>query len=328
MIRRLLARALDNWPPKLGALLLAALLWWFVATNDTGTTQRTLLVPITVEGVGAERVAVGLPETVAVDVTGDSVRVDRLRPESIEAVLDLSRVEGEFQEEIAVQPPRGVTLLRVNPSEVIGSIASLTSASVPLEAVFVGGADASAGIPAGATAGDPGDNGGAPDGSGSTVFHAVVEPAVVTVRGRRELVEEVERALVAVPAAAGVHRVRPFALDAANSPLRELQVTPDSVSVSVSGEARLGRKRVPVELAPSSDPALALAGLAPDTVTLLGPVSQLAAIERVQARVELPTRTLPPGRYTLPVRLELPDGVAATEVPSVTVELADAPTDE
>ena len=105
LARELALRLVRNWPRKVMALLAAAGFWWLVTTTTTTITQRNFSVPLLVEGVEEEDLAVGVPDFVDVGVSGPGPRIDRLRPDQIRATLDLAGAVGDFDRQIVVQTP-------------------------------------------------------------------------------------------------------------------------------------------------------------------------------------------------------------------------------
>lgn len=292
-------RLLDHWPQKLGALLLAAVIWFFVSTSETTTTQRSLLVPLTVEGVGERRVAVGLPDVVEVTVTGPSNRVDRLRPENIEAVLDLTGLQGEFQQTIDVRPPQGIELERVSPEQVIGFLESVASKQVPIEVVWLH---------------EPPDDVG---------LESVAEPATISVSARTEILARVQVVLAPVSAATGEVESAVFAATENGLPVREVTLSPTSVTVTTTAEPILLRREVQVVFEPPTFPRITGWELSRDTATVVGPPSAFDELPTVIGRVDPETVPDTAGRYTLPVRLELPSAVFAVDAPSASVTVVD-----
>ena len=298
--RRVAKRSmLDNWPQKLGALLLAGLIWLLVSTSEQTTTQRSLLVPLTVEGVGERRVAVGLPDFVEVTLSGPSNRVDRLRPENIEAVLELTGLQGEFQQTIDVRPPQGIELIRVNPEQVIGFLEQVSSKQVPVEVVWLQ---------------EP-----PPD----VVLDAAAEPGTIQVSARDEILERVAVALAPVMPEAGDVETTAFAADATGLPVREVTLSPARVAVAVVERPILVRREVAVDLTPPSAERVGAVSLTGEAATIIGPPSTIDGIETVRATVEPATIPSGAGRYTLAVQLELPTGVIALEAPSASVTVTD-----
>lgn len=292
LLRRLIQISSHNWPQKLGALVLALVMWFFITTSSVSTTQRSLLVPLVVEGVIANQVAVGVPPSVEVSLSGPSARINRLRQENITATLDLDGLSGDFQQEVSVQPPQGVTLVNVSPSDVIGFIATVTTRTLSVT---------------------PGLTGTLP---ADVFLSASAEPDAVTITGRSELLQRVARVMVFVPAHQGSASGRPIAVDADGVPVTDVSIAPDTVTLNVTAEPALARKTVPLELEPATDPSLTEVTLDQPKVDLVGPAAALAPIEAVKATVDPLTGTPEPGRYTVPVRLDLPAGVAALGTPT------------
>ena len=298
-------RLVHHWPRKLGAVAAALFVWLIVATDATTTAQRSLLVPLVVEGVDADRLAVGLPELVEVTVSGSSSRIDRLRPESFDAVLDLTDVVGAFQVEVSIAPPQGIVLERVAPSEVIGELETVAIAEVPVRITVAGALGPDERLAATAT------------------------PETAQVRGRAAIVERV--VAVVVPVAAEDARtalattVAPYAVDATGRPVLDVTVDPDRVAVAIAVEPVRVERRVPLAVvAPTATGWSDLQG-APSDVLVTGPATTLDALSVVEAVVQLPTEIPAGGRYTRPLTLALPEGVFALEAPTASVAYAPIP---
>ncbi len=298
-------RAIHHWPRKLGALLVAVTLWLVVTTDETAISQRSLLVPIVVEGLGGDLVAAGLPDVVEVSVSGPSARIDRLRPESFEAVLELSDVVGDFQADVQVAGPQGITLERVNPNEVIGVLEAITNRTVPVRASVIG------------------------DVGPDERLLPSVDPQEARVRGRATIVAQV----FAVVAPVLVEDVRGgllstgvavHAVDETGRPLPELVITPPRVAIDVVMERVRIERRVPLTLFAPGAPGWSDLTDAPTDVAIAAPPSVLDDLVEVGASVDLPTEPPASGRYTLPLALALPPGAIALEAPTVSVRY-DAP---
>jgi YbbR domain-containing protein len=304
-VHRLLNVLLHAWPQKLGAIVLASLIWLFVSVNDTSITQRSLFVPITVEGLAADSVATGLPEFVEVTVSGASGQIDRLRPDNFEAILDLTGQSGPFEVPIRVLSPQGVDLRRVSPGDVIGTVEAVTEKRVPVDAVIIGS------VP--------------PD----VKVRTTVEPVEVTVRARASTLARAVRALAPVRPSPGERPATPFAVDAGGQPVSGVTIEPNSVQVLIVEEPALVTRSVPVELeTPAVSGFSVTARMEQAEVELIGPFTALAGLERVSGTVSLPTEELEAGGYTLPVTLELPEDVYLVGTPTATVRLSRPPVRE
>lgn len=299
--RRLLQRLLHSWPQKLGALALAVVLWLFITTSSVSTTQRSLLVDLSVEGVQPSQVAVGVPTVVEVTVSGPSPRVDRLDAGDINAVLDLTGLSGQFQRTIDAQTPLGVKLVGVSPSDVIGYLETVTSRDLALTPALRG----------------------APPGN--AVLSVAADPPTVTLTGRSQLLDRVDRVVALAPAEAGSVKARPFALDAGGVPIQDVKIAPDTVTLTVTGREALVTKSVAIDLAAPEVAGLQDATLDQPEVTVAGPPAALADLASVRGTVQPPTQTSRSGRYTVPVKLDLPPGVVAMGTPTAVLRFAAAP---
>jgi YbbR domain-containing protein len=302
LVHRVLIAMLHAWPQKLGAIVLATLIWLFVTVNDTSITQRSLFVPITVEGLAADSVATGLPDYVEVTIAGPSGQIDRLRQDNFEAILDLSGQIGSFEVPIRVLSPQGVELRRVNPSDVIGTVEAVTQKRVPADLVVIGTAPA------------------------DVKLSGALEPGEVIVRARSSTLAQVARVLVPVNPATGNRTATPFAVNTAGQPVTGVTLQPNTVQVAIFQEAILVERQLPVELeTPSISGFTVTARMEDAQVRLIGPPLVLGDMELVRGTVSLPTEEVEAGGYTLPVTLELPEGVHLLGSPTATVRLSRPP---
>jgi len=290
----LLARLARNWVPKLISVVIAFLIWLFVTNSSATLTQRSLIVPLQVDGVAEDLVPVGLPSSVAVSVSGPSLRVDRLTPDMIRASLDLTAVNGEFERPIVVQSPQEVRVLRVEPAEVIGFVEAITSSTMAVTASLTGQ--------------PPGD----------AIVQATVEPGSVTLTGRSQVLDRVSRVLAVAPVVGG-GVARLVALDDEGTPVPDVEFSPATVTVSVGSRPALVTKEVQIDLEPPQSENLVDVTLSSQTVTVAGPPDVLQDLTSVSGAVDAPTGAVDAGRYTLRVRLALPDGVAAMTAPTATL---------
>jgi YbbR domain-containing protein len=301
VLRRVAAMTAHNWPQKLGALVLAFGMWYFVTSSSVTTTQRSLLVTLTTEGVLQSQVAVGIPQVVEVNVSGPSSRVDRLRPDSITASLDLSGLNGEFQQQVNVQTPNGIHLVNVSPSHVIGFLETVGNRDMTVTVAL---------------------SGAPPSGS---LLSLTANPTKVTLTGQEQVLQKVAKVMAVVPAREGQAQAHPFPVDDAGVPVQNVKVAPSSISVQVTARQALVTKRVPIAFSAPIATNLSAATLDQQDVVIAGPPDELASIETVKATVQPPTPPVAPGRYTLPVALDLPQGVSALSSPTVELRYASPP---
>lgn len=302
-LQRVWASLVHNGYLKLGALLLALVFWVFVRNDNTLISQRTFRAPLNVEGLEANRMVPSLPERVTVRLSGPSSRIRALNPAGVDVVLNLRGVTGEFEEEVRVFPPQGISLLSVTPREIIGTVEASAEKRVPVRVLL------------------------APAPSGARL-EVASNPAEVVVRGAESSVMKVERVVVPFDPEQPRDQAAPYAVAENGQPVAGVDVTPEEVRFQATRSDILYSKRVPVSFSPTALPGLEVrsATLVETEVTLVGPQEALENLEGVSA--SLPeTPSLRPGRYTLDVTLELPEGVAALGTPQVALELRAAAQD-
>ena len=277
------------------------MLWFFVRTDESVTGQRTLNVPITVIGLDDSELASGVPERVEVTLYGPSTRVDALRPEGVDAFLDLQDVSGDFNVPVSVFPPQGLTSVRVAPTEVIGTVQRRTSKRILVRPALYGPRPTNA------------------------VMQPRATPSEVTVTGLGAQVERVQAALAPLTLERDADApVRLYAVDAAGQPVEEVRLEPNQAQVQIDRENVLHTRRVPLALTlPDVRPLEVTAqSLSQPDVLLAGPKEALDSLERVPASVN-PSSSVPQAReYTQTLTLQLPEGVRALEAPRLELQLS------
>jgi hypothetical protein len=234
-----------------------------------------------------------------VTVSGPTGRIDRLRPEGFEAVLDLSGVSGDFQAPVAVSPPQGIVLERVVPGEIIGIVENVARAEVPVVSAMLG------------------------DLGSDQRGRVTVTPSVALVRGRAAVVTGVMAVVVPLPVGVALGSssltIAGYAVDRNGLPLADVQVEPAAFTLAWGIEPVWSQRRLPLRVVAPTEPGWAFAADLPDDVAVLGRPATLATISAVTADVELPTGEPGDDRYTLPLSLRLPADVVAAESPTVTL---------
>ncbi|CAN5888405.1 hypothetical protein BH24DEI2_BH24DEI2_05190 [soil metagenome] len=289
----------NNWPQKLGALALAAFMWYFVNLSNTDISQGTFTVPVAVEGVSTDQVPSGVPETIEVIVSGPSRGVNRLTPERIDATLDLSGVSGSFQRPILVSVPQDISILNRIPSEAVGTVETVGLKTVPVEVGLLGGGDG--------------------------LLVPSYAPTTATVRGRSSVLERVAGVVATVQPEAGEQEVALYTVSDTGKPVSDpmLSVDPPVVTVNLTEAPILYTKTLPLSVVePDLEPfVLASFALSQDRVRVAGPKEVLDTLSEAPGSIQLDTPPTAAGEYTLQVSPQLPDGVAALETVSAQITL-------
>jgi YbbR domain-containing protein len=286
----MMKRVTNNWLQKLIALLLAVLSWYVVSISDTSVSQRSLQVPVNVEGLSEAQTQSGAPVTVNVVVSGRSSSVNALRPENFRASLNLSNVAGDYQERIVVVPPQDISLVSVSPETAIGAVETINTKDVPVVVSLTGQANP------------------------NTVLTPVSSVTTVRATGRESVLAQVTSATAVVSAKSGESSVTLFASNTDGQPVAEISLGPDTTTVTVTATSVLHSKTVALEVtAPTAEPLeVEDFTLSQTTLQLSGTREMLTSVETVTGVVELP-EAAEAGDYFLNVRPQLPEGVRPLE---------------
>ncbi len=286
----MIKRLTNNWLQKLISLLLAALAWYIVGVSDTSVSQRSLQVPVEIEGLSEFQTQSGAPATVDVIVSGRSSSVNALRPENFRASLNLSNATGDYQERIVVVPPQDISLVSVSPETAIGAVETISSKDVPVVVTL---------------AGQPEPN---------VVLTSLSSVRSVRATGRESVLAQVTGATAVVSAGSGESSATLFASNADGQPVTDISLGPDSTTVTVTATPILHSKTVRLEVAAPEVEGLETENFALSQTTLqvAGPRDLLATLENVASVIELP-EDVAAGDYFLNVRPQLPEGVRPLE---------------
>ena len=295
-------RLLRNWVAKLVSLLLAVLLWSFVNSAQNTTSQRSLTVVLSPLS-SSSQVVTGVPDSVEVVVSGKSQRIERLKGEEISAVLDLLDVEGKFKKDIHVAVPLGISLLKVTPKEIIGTVEPLAKASLPVKVSFL-------------SFGEP---------NLDLLLNAEVFPQDVAALGRADLIEQAVAAVALTTSIRGSTKVQLYAADASGQTLPEISLRPAEATLTVRRIPILHSKEVPIVInfLEARNLKIQTSTLSGNTAMLIGASQQLSELTKVQASADL--IGLGPGEHDLELNWVLPVGVSVLNPPTIEVQLELAP---
>lgn len=291
-------RAVHNWPSKLIAFVLAFVIWLLINVSDTSTAQRSFVLPLEVDGVLENVVPVGIPDVVEVSVSGPTSRVDRLRADLIQVVLDVGDTTGSFQRPVQVQVPQGVTLVSVTPSEVIGTLEGAISREFPVTISHT-----------------------APFGA---VYSGTLETETVQVSGQVSVIDRVASVQVLVHEP-GEHTVAPIAFDESGRPISQVRFDPPTIAVHTETAPALVEKTVPVTVSVASGVPAAIQSVSRDTVNVVGPAEVVNDITTLAGTVSVPAAATPGGRYTAQVIIGVPEDVFVANPVTATLVLLSTP---
>ena len=124
-------RFTSDLPLKIGAVLIAGLLWYAATEDRRATVTRTLELPLIVQGLSAQRAVSDLPQNVKATVRGPRATLENLEASNLEATIDVSATaEGYFSEDVRLTAPEGLSKIALQPSRVSGSLELLVTRGV------------------------------------------------------------------------------------------------------------------------------------------------------------------------------------------------------
>jgi YbbR domain-containing protein len=131
LTQKWVANLTHNWVAKLGAFVIAVVLW-FIATGERRTTAtRSLEIPLEVRGLQENRVVRDLPKTVRLQLQGARSELEQIEPSNLEASIQVtSRPDGFFSADVRVDAPSNVQILGYEPRRVSATLKSVIEQSV------------------------------------------------------------------------------------------------------------------------------------------------------------------------------------------------------
>lgn len=302
-VRRLAGLITHNWPLKVAAIVLAALLYaWLVATQDSNTFPG----PVTVTPVNppAESIITNQLKDVEQIRYVAPADLGRLRAEDFRATVDLGNVKADGNQislrvNVVAIDPR-VTILEFRPRTIQVVLDSLASKTLTVTV----------------------DEGTPP--ANLEIGDVTVDPAEVQVSGPSGAVNRVAMIRVSAPIdASGIdvdRDLQPQALDAAGELVSGVDMNPPTVHVTIPVYLNKDTRTVPVNPTVTGTPAagfrVSAIGVEPLVVSVQGDSAQLATLvsaDTAPVAVSGATRNV-----TAEVALALPTGVTAS-VGTVTV---------
>lgn len=192
--------------------LALAIIFWLLATGDgtLGETERTLTVDVKVQNVPSDLVLIDPPDDVNVSIRGLAPLVNRSEG-AVTAFIDLAgAVEGTETYSVEVEGPLGISVVSVNPQWVSIYTENIEEAVFPVTLVFLG------------------------IDRNQRMMRLRPSPAVITVRGARSILEEVDHVVAYLGIDPDLQLDMPFpvqALDAQGRSLNGLEIDPKEIQI-------------------------------------------------------------------------------------------------
>jgi YbbR domain-containing protein len=128
---------------RLIAVFLALILWLFVTGDKITRTTPSLKVwqdiPLRFENLNQDYIVTDIPATIDITLEGLPESFEDLTMQEIDAFVDLSGKEpGNHLVRVQVTPPRGLTLILIEPEQVRATIEAYSSADFDVQIDLIG----------------------------------------------------------------------------------------------------------------------------------------------------------------------------------------------
>lgn len=219
----------NNITAKVLALIFAMILWLYVTNEQNPPVDISITVPLEVRSVSDSYIVTEVPDSVKVKVRGGRSIIAGLQPQDIKASVDLKGLpEGSHTVKVHALVPVSLELVEITPDRIQVQLDAVASRAMPVEIS---------------------PTGTAPPGVAVTKIGA--NPAQVTIKGPRTLIDAVSRVLVPVDISdktadftiAGT----PLLQDKEGKTVKGLAVVPEQITVAAVLAKGVQKKTVDVK---------------------------------------------------------------------------------
>lgn len=302
----MLKQALENWPTKLMALVIAILLWFFVLGAENPQTTRTLTLPVVSVNAPAGTMPINVtPSEAEVRVHGRTMLLEQADFDRMRLKADLTGARvGEQTAPLTVSGlPLGLQVLPGHPTTAQVRLDKLIERTRPVQCIKVG---------------EP--------SSEFVVESAIPTPEEITVSGATSVVARVARVVVVVDMS-GLNSSHESEAEVEARDLRDVVISglkfdPERVKVKVTVHA-VNNKTVPVRPIIGNPPAgyrVSSVRVNPPVVTIVGEGDALARLSSVStSRIDISGLR---SRKTYTMSINVPGDTSVLGAASVTVTVA------
>jgi len=164
----------QRWGYKVGAIVLALLLWTYVSITNNTNSESVYTVPVENRNLAADLTTTTVDQHVQIRVSGTASNIESLSTSGIEAYLDFTGIKiGTSELGVNVSLPEGVSLVSVTPSNITVDVVNLSSKTFDLQTTLMG---------------DP--------SSGYAVIGQSLSPTEVTLSGPQVYLDKVDKVYI------------------------------------------------------------------------------------------------------------------------------------
>ncbi|SMB89562.1 YbbR domain-containing protein [Desulfonispora thiosulfatigenes DSM 11270] len=166
----------QNMLPKVIAILIALLLWFYINGDQNPPIQKSINVDINYEDLSEDLIVTNEIKEIKLKIKGDEKVINNLSMRDFSAIIGLKDAQiGEQELKIDVRAPIGIEIVDVNPSKVNVNIDKMAEKQVPVRVSLLGNT-----------------------AKGYSSFKPTVKPSHVVLKGPKKLINTIVDARVDV----------------------------------------------------------------------------------------------------------------------------------
>ncbi len=298
---------LKNLDVKLISLLLAVVLWLYVASGQNPIIESYIDVPLAPTNLREDLSVKEFPTEVSIGIKGPKEVISGISPEQIGGIIDFAGVKepGTYRLKVEVTPPKRTELIRIIPPEVNVVVEKILTKTV--EVVY--------------------DLIGMPEKGYSLANEPQLTPSSVNITGAESALAKVKQVVCSIDISGTKKdfrkKIKVKALDAAGNEVKEIKIDPDTVEVSITVTLGYPEKLLSVKPRITGKPApgyyISQIIANPDKIKIYGDyskINKLEWLETIPIDVNGITKTL-----TVKVPLNLEEGLNIAEGEASLIEV-------
>lgn len=209
---------LKNIDIKLLSLFLAVILWLYIASGENPIIENFFDVSLKQNNLKDDLVIKEFPTNVSVGIKGPKDLINNLSSQQISGIINFSEVnqEGLYKLKVEVDVPKRTQITRIIPSEIMVGVEKVLTKEMEVEYSLIG----------------------VPEKGYSLTGEPQFNPAKVQIAGAQSVLEKIDQIICAIDISGAKEdlnrRITVKAVDFNGNEVKELNIEPDIVDVSIS----------------------------------------------------------------------------------------------
>jgi YbbR domain-containing protein len=274
---------LKNIDIKLLSLLLAFVLWLYVANGENPIIEKFIDVSLKASNLNESLVVNNIPKSISIGIKGQKNTIDNISPYQIEGIIDFSNIEkpGIYNLKVKTIAPKGIEIIRIIPSEIRAEVGKVLTQEVEVKYSLIG----------------------TPEKGYSLTDEPRFIPSKVKLIGAQSILENVKQVICSIDIS-GIKenlnkKIKVKAIDANGEEIKGVKIEPGIVEASISLNKGYPEKLLEVKPRIIGKPApgyyISQILVEPDKIKIFGnyyKISNLDFLETIPIDVNGITKTL------------------------------------